>query len=60
MEELRLKLIDDCNQSGLTVEAVMFVVKDVYRDVTELYNQWLAQKKAEAGNEISESASPQE
>ena len=47
MEELRLKLIEDCNNSNLPIEALMFVVRDVYRDVTELYNKWLAKKNAE-------------
>ena len=55
MEELRLKLIKDCNESGLTVEELMFVVKDVYRDVTDLYTQWLRQRKnAETDAENSE------
>ena len=47
MEELRLKLIDDCNKSGLPVEALVFVVRDVYRDVTEVYNKFLMQKQNE-------------
>lgn len=47
MEELRLKLIEDCNKSGLPVEALVFVVRDVYRDVTEVYNKFLMQKQNE-------------
>ena len=47
MEELRLKLIEDLNNSKLPVEALMFVVRDVYRDVTEAYNKFLAQQKQE-------------
>lgn len=50
MEELRLKLIEDINNSNLPVEALLFVVKDVYRDVTELYNKWLASSKEESKN----------
>jgi len=57
MNELRLKLIDECNKSGLTIEELMFVVKDVYRDVTDLYNKWVSQKNnAAAADEISEAA----
>ena len=33
MEELKQKLIDLCNESGLPLEAIYFVVKDVWRDV---------------------------
>lgn len=48
MEELRLKLIEDCNNSRLTPEALLFVVRDVYRDVTEIYNRWMKQQKEDA------------
>ena len=61
MEEFRLKLIEFCNNCNLTIEELMFVVKDVYRDITDLHAKWIEQKKnAEAGNEISESEPPQE
>ena len=33
MEELKQKIIDLCNQSGLPLEAILFVTKDVWRDV---------------------------
>lgn len=33
MEELKQKLIDVCNESGLPLEAILFVTKDLYRDV---------------------------
>ena len=33
MEELRLNIIKLCNDSGLPLEAILFVVKDIYRDV---------------------------
>lgn len=35
MEELKQKLIDVCNDSGLPLEAILFVTKDVYRDVED-------------------------
>lgn len=44
MEELRLKLIDDLNSSGLPLEAIMFVVRDVYRDVQEAFKDYQIQK----------------
>lgn len=33
MEELKQKLLDDCNESGLPLEAILFVTKDLWRDV---------------------------
>ena len=44
MEELRLKLIEDCNASGLPIEAILFVVRDVYRDVSETFDKFQKQK----------------
>ena len=35
MEELKQKLINLCNESGLPLEAIYFVVKDLFRDVDE-------------------------
>lgn len=40
MEELRNNLISLCNQSGLPIEAIYFVVKDVYRDVIDAFTQY--------------------
>lgn len=33
MEELKQQIIDLCNESGLPLEAILFVTKDVWRDV---------------------------
>ena len=33
MEELKQQIIDLCNNSGLPLEAILFVTKDVWRDV---------------------------
>ncbi len=45
MEKLRLKLIEDINASGLPLEAIVFVVRDVYRDAQETYQKYqLAQQ----------------
>ncbi len=35
MEELKQKLLDDCNNSGLPLEAILFVTKDLWRDVED-------------------------
>ena len=35
MEELKQQIIDLCNNSGLPLEAILFVTKDVWRDVED-------------------------
>lgn len=53
MEELKTKLIEDCNNSGLPLEAIYFVVKDVWRDV-EATLRALQEKQAAASEEKEE------
>ena len=45
MEELKQKIIDLCNESGLPLEAIYFVVKDVWRDVEATLRSAQAMKK---------------
>lgn len=47
MEELRKKLIQCCNESNLPLEAVFFVVKDVFRDVAESLKAYEDKEKEE-------------
>lgn len=35
MEELKQKLIEDCQTSGLPLEAILFVTKDLWRDIDD-------------------------
>ena len=35
MEELKQQLIDLCNESGLSLEAILFVTRDLMRDVED-------------------------
>lgn len=51
MEELRLKLIETCNKSGLPLEAVLFVVRDVYRDVNETFETYKKRNKEDEEND---------
>lgn len=51
MNKLKQQLVQDINNSGLTVEAAMFVVKDVYRDIVEAYQQYEQLKQQEQGEE---------
>ena len=53
MEELRTKLIQVCEESGLPLEAIYFVVKDVWRDV-EATLRSLQEKQAAASEEEKE------
>ena len=47
MEELKQKIINLCNESGLPLEAILFVTKDVWRDVEDtLRNYKAAQEHA--------------
>lgn len=53
MEELKQQIIDLCNQSGLPLEAILFVTKDVWRDVeatlrTVMEKQKTVENKEEA------------
>ena len=56
MEELRLNLINAINASGLPIEAVVFVVRDVYRDVNETFRKMTeeAQKVSSENNNNEE------
>ena len=47
MEELKQKIINLCNESGLPLEAILFVTKDVWRDVEDTFRSYKeAQKQA--------------
>lgn len=53
MEELKQKLLDECNASGLPLEAILFVTKDLWRDVEDTLRQAKAreaQKQEEKEN----------
>ena len=56
MEELRVNLINVINASGLPIEAVVFVVRDVYRDVNETFRKMTeeAQKASSENNSNKE------
>lgn len=56
MEELRVNLINTINASGLPIEAVVFVVRDVYRDVNETFRKMTeeAQKASSENNNNKE------
>lgn len=45
MEELKIKLVNLCNQSQLPLEALYFVVKDLYRDVEDSVRAYKEQER---------------
>lgn len=47
MEDLKAKLLEDCNSSGLPLEAILFVVRDLYRDVEDAYRNFKTQQEKE-------------
>lgn len=48
MEELKKKLLDACNESGLPLEAILFVTKDLWRDVEDTYRRLKEQEQEQA------------
>ena len=47
MEELKNKLLQVVNESGLPLEAIYYVCKDFFRDVDDTYQQFLIKKQKE-------------
>ena len=45
MEELKQKIINLCNESNLPLEAILFVTKDVWRDVEATLHQAIMQQQ---------------
>ena len=57
MEELKQQIIDLCNESNLPLEALLFVTKDVWRDVEDTLRklkEQTAYSKAQALQEKDE------
>ena len=54
MEKLRLKLIEDINASGLPLEAIVFVVRDVYRDAQDTYQKYQLAQQTQTTEEKKE------
>ena len=54
MEELKQQLLDLCNSSGLPLEAILFVTKDLYRDVEDTLRRVKEAGSVEAQDSASE------
>ena len=51
MEELKQKLVDLCNESGLSLEAILFVTKDLWRDVEDTLRRYEKQQNEQKSKE---------
>ena len=54
MEKLKMQLLDLCNKSQLPVEALYFVIKDLYRDAEDLLRQVKMQQNMVDNQRIEE------
>lgn len=45
MEQLKNKLLQAANESGLPLDAIYYVCKDFFRDVDDTYQQFLIKQK---------------
>ena len=45
MEELKQKLVQAVNESGLPLDAIYYICKDFFRDVDDTYKNFLQQKQ---------------
>ena len=54
MEELKQKLLDICNESGLPLEAILFVTKDLWRDVEDTIRALKKKEQEQKQNESEE------
>lgn len=45
MNELKNKILNLCNESGLPLEAIIFVVKDIWRDAEATLQTIMQQQK---------------
>ena len=45
LRDMRKKVEDIINQSGLPIDAIYFVLKDILNEVTEIYNNEIAKEE---------------
>ena len=57
MEELKRKLLQVVNESNLPLEAIYYLVKDLYRDVDDTYQRYLKQVEEAEQTQLKEAES---
>ena len=45
LRDMRKKVEDIINQSGLPIDAIYFILKDILNEVTEIYNNEIAKEE---------------
>ena len=54
MYDFKYKLLDIVNQSGLTIEEVYYIWKDIYEELTTTYNNLLIKEQEEKDKQQEE------
>ena len=54
MEQLKIKLLQVVNESGLPIDAIYYVCKDFFRDVDDTYQQFLLKQLEEKNKKQQE------
>ena len=54
MEELKRKLLQVVNESNLPLEAIYYLVKDLYRDVDDTYQRYLKEFEKQQNSKENE------
>lgn len=57
LRKLRKQIEDIINQSGLPIDAIYFVVKDIYAEITDIYSNEMQKEDAEIAAQEAAAAS---
>lgn len=60
LKDLREKLINEINASQLDIDMVYFVVKDIFAELSSVYNQEIAKEKLQKSNKEAEKIEKEE
>ena len=60
LNNLKEQIIQNINTSGLSIDAVYFVMKDIMNEIVNLYNQQIEIERAAAAQESEEQDSENE
>lgn len=60
LRKLRKQIEDIINQSGLPIDAIYFVVKDIYAEITDIYGNEMQKEDAEIAAQEAAAASEKE
>lgn len=60
LRKFRKQIEDIINQSGLPIDAIYFVVKDIYAEITDIYGNEMQKEDAEIAAQEAAAASEEE